>query len=166
MRKSSLLALLLLFAPALHADPLELIDTSGMAPKPRVSEYDSRHEPLCEGDARSPQTLAEQALAGIGWLLTDPALIDEDTRVVAAADAQEGQCRFWGTTVFVLRKEMLIGMIRTEDPQAYLTLRLEGPEILVVDAKYRKPGDANCCPSGELTVRYGISDESVRVLEP
>lgn len=166
MRIPSFLAMVLLATPFASAQPLQTVAIDGLAPQPRAQEYDSRDEPLCAGDARDAETLAEQALTGRGWLLTEPALVEGDTRIVPAADSQIGQCRFWGTTVFVLRRDRLVGMVRTEDPQAYLTLRLDGPELLVVDAIYRKPEDAQCCPSGEITQRYRIADEGISMREP
>lgn len=162
----SLIPALLLTATLAQAQPLALFQVDGLVPEPRAQDYDSRNEPICAGDPRAPETLAEQALTGRGWLLTDPALVEGDTRVVPAADAQVGSCRFWGTSVFVFRKRQLVGLIQTEDPQAYLTLRLENPALLVVDALYRKPGDAQCCPSGKVSVRYRITDEGVSELSP
>ncbi|MBX3726683.1 MAG: LppP/LprE family lipoprotein [Xanthomonadales bacterium] len=162
----SLIPALLLTATLAQAQPLALVQVDGLVPEPRAQDYDSRDEPLCAGDARPPETLAEQALTGRGWLLTDPALVEGDTRVVPAADAQVGSCRFWGTSVFVFRRDRLLGLIQTEDPQAYLTLRLQSPALLVVDARYRNPDDAQCCPSGELSVRYRITDEGVSALSP
>lgn len=164
--RRTLIPCLLLSAALAHAQPVALVAVDGLVPTPRAQDYDSRDEPLCAGDARPPETLAEQALTGRGWLLTDPALVDGDTRVVPAADAQVGSCRFWGTSVFVFRRDRLLGLIQTEDPQAYLTLRLENPALLVVDGRYRKPGDAQCCPSGEVSVRYRITDEGVSALSP
>lgn len=166
MRIPSFLAMVLLATPFASAQPLQSVAIDGLAPQPRAQEYDSRDEPLCAGDARDAETLAEQALTGRGWLLTEPALVGGDTRIVSAAHAQVGQCRFWGTTVFVLRRDRLVGMVRTADPQAYLTLRLDGPDLLVVDARYRRPEDAQCCPSGEVSVRYLIADEGISVLQP
>ena len=109
-------------------------------------------------------TAAESALADNGWLPflhVDREIIQGDVEIVGGMAEADGMCRPLKFNVFVFVGGQLAGTLspvrmssRTDGSIG--AVRLEADETISAEFARYKVGDALCCPSSRVSVRYRI----------
>jgi hypothetical protein len=108
-------------------------------------------------------TVAEKALDAAGWIPfwnVAQQLVREDVEIIGGMAASDGMCRPASYNLFVFVGGRFAGMLSPTPMNSRFdgssgAVRMRPPEITAEFARYA-PGDAMCCPSSRVAVRYRI----------
>jgi hypothetical protein len=141
---------------------------------PVVTERREAVEKRCQFTSRR-STVAERAVDAAGWIAFlnyDQPLVREDIEIVGGMSAADGMCRPEAYNLFVFVGGRFAGVLSP----FVMTSRLDGssgavrilsPDSLSAEFARYKEGDALCCPSSRVSVRYRIDRAPGRfVVEP
>ena len=178
-----LATLLIAQAPARAKDGASWLDrplagwnkaAAALPQAPHVTERRDAVEKRCRLTSRR-STAAERAVDAAGWIAYlnyDQPLVREDLEIVAGMSAADGMCRPEAYNLFVFVSGRFAGVLSP----AVMTSRLDGssgavrilsPDTLSAEFARYNEGDALCCPSSRVSVRYRIDRSSGRpVVEP
>lgn len=121
-----------------------------------VGPFDSRHEPLCQGDARAVESDEDRQLAAAGWIPFFGVQSYAGTQLLPAAASLDGQCRPQSISGFVFRQGRVIGQIIGDESVAIPTFRLNDANTVIVEADTYTEDDAECCPSGKTRAVFKL----------
>jgi hypothetical protein len=139
---------------------------------PRGPADRSDHDDAIERcKSKPPQTAGGRAVTSAGWvpqLYNDRELINGDIEIVGAVSGLDGMCAPVDYNVFVFVGGVYAGalspiLMKPGTDASGGVVRFVDDGVTVEFARY-KPGDATCCPTSRVAVRYRIDRSGDRAV--
>lgn len=145
-------------------EPVRLSGDQGPLVAPGVMGVETSAAIRARCRLEAPATTAARALEAAGWVAydhLDRALADRDVRIVAGMHAADSTCGPLTFQLFVFVGDRFAGtlsphvMTARRDGSAG-PVRLTGADTLTAEFMRFGPGDATCCPTARMVVRYRV----------